>query len=97
MDDIFNLVGLQVADHVPFGAAADGGDFLAGFLDVIFAQQQNSRLQRLQDAPGLHGFAHRHQPDACRVAIRAGRGRGDSFADLLNVGFDFLAHAGSLK
>jgi len=91
-DDVLDLVGLQMADHVPLDRLPDGGNFFPGFLNVVFAQKPDARVNGLPDALGLHGFGNRHQPDACGVAPGARRGRGHAVADRPDVVGNLRCH-----
>ena len=71
-----HLVGLQVADQVPFGAL-DGVHLRQRLLDPVLAKVAQSRLQGLRANLGTEPFGDRDDRDLVRIASRAS----DALAD----------------
>ena len=70
------FIGLQVADHVPFGAGqGEQWARLCGeFLHAIFAEETDAGCVGLKDRGSANGFRHRHQRDVCGIAPSTGCG-----------------------
>ena len=83
-----DLVGLQVADHVPgdFAAqVAEGIGLLLGFLDAVLADVTDAGFDCLADGVWTEALGDGDECDVCWIAAAALAGSGYPAADVFDA------------
>ena len=84
-DSVAGLVGLEMADEVPTQGRRAIGNFEAGFLDAVLAEELNAETGEGADGRRRVILADGHQLHRSRIAIRAEAGIADAALDLFQV------------
>src|SRR5438552_835948 len=84
------LVALKMANQMPLGIikTLEPGCFISELLHPVLAKDANPSLVCLLDALQFNRLAYGHQGNRIRATARAGRGLGDSSADVRDIIID---------